>query len=313
MSPATGFATFKVGSGSTQFTIEGNGNIGIGTTANGVKLRVDGTVRANTFIGDGSGLTNLVNDSLWAGVAAGLGTGLYPLANLNVGIGTTTPDGTYKLEVGTVGTGGTDFYVANDSAFNGTVKISSASVSGIITASGFDLDNSTNGRITAGIVTTSNLKIGTGSTIMSATSTGVGIGTLTARAQLDVEGSARFKQYYEMPVGITVSSNNVNIDVTKGQTFTLSSPSSRVDQFTLRNIPTSSSTAFTIQIVQGSTPRQVGIDTFKTPGGANIPVRWAGGVVPIVTANANAVDVYSFMTFDGGSTLYGVVGGQNFS
>jgi hypothetical protein len=148
---------------------------------------------------------------------------------------------------------------------------------------------------------------------MSATSTGVGIGTLTPRAQLDVEGAARFKQYYEMPVPVTVSSNNVNIDVTKGQTFTLTSPSANVNQFTLLNVPASSSTAFTLQIVQGSTGRQVGIDTFRTSGGSAIPVRWPGGVVPIVTSNANAVDVYSFITFDGGSTLYGVVGGQNFS
>lgn len=148
---------------------------------------------------------------------------------------------------------------------------------------------------------------------MSATSTGVGIGTLTPRAQLDVEGSARLKQYYEMPVGITVSSGNVNIDLSKGQTFTLTSPSANVTQFTLRNVPTSSSTAFTVKIQQGSTGRQVGIDTFKTPGGSTIPVRWAGGVVPIVTTNANAIDIYSFMTFDGGSTIYGIVGGQNFS
>ena len=307
-----GEATFKVGSGTSQFTVDGDGGVGIGTTANGVKLRVNGTVQANTFVGDGSGLVNLVNDSLWAGVTAGLGTGLYPIGNLNVGIGSTIPNSAYKLQVGTVGTGGTDLYVSNTSEFNGTMKITTANVSGIITASGFNL-NSATGRITSGVVTTTTLRVGSGSTILSATSAGVGIGTTIPRAKLDVEGAARLKQYYEMPVGVTVSSNNVNIDVTKGQTFTLSSPAANVNQFTLRNIPASSSTAFTIQIVQGSTPRQVGIDTFKTSGGSTIPVRWPGDVVPVVTASANAVDVYSFITFDGGSTLYGVVGGQNFS
>ena len=308
-----GEATFKVGSGTSQFTIDGDGGVGIGTTANGVKLRVNGTLQANSFVGDGSGLVNLTNDSLWAGVASGLGTGIYPISNLNVGIGSTIPNSAYKLQVGTVGTGGTDLYVANTSEFNGTMKITTASVSGIITASGFDLDDSTNGRITAGVVTSTTLKIGTGSTILSATGSGVGIGTTIARAQLDVEGSARLKQYYEMPVGVTVSSNNVNIDVSDGQTFTLSSPAAAVNQFTLLNVPASSSTAFTIQIVQGSTPRQVGIDTFKNSSGTTIPVYWPGGVVPVVTSTASAVDVYSFVTFDGGSSLYGVVGGQNFS
>ena len=307
-----GEATFKVGSGTSQFTVDGDGGVGIGTTANGVKLRVNGTLQANNFVGDGSGLVNLTNDSLWAGVTAGLGTGLYPIGNLNVGIGSTIPNSAYKLQVGTVGTGGTDLYVSNTSEFNGTMKITTANVSGIITASGFNL-NSATGRITSGVVTTTTLRVGSGSTILSATSAGVGIGTTIPRAKLDVEGAARLKQYYEMPVGVTVSSNNVNIDVTKGQTFTLSSPAANVNQFTLLNVPASSSTAFTIQIVQGSTPRQVGIDTFKTSGGSTIPVRWPGGVVPVVTSTASAVDVYSFITFDGGSTLYGVVGGQNFS
>ena len=309
-----GDATFKVGSGTSQFTITGNGEVGIGTsfTSTGAKVQVQGAVVATAFTGDGSGLFNLFNDSLWQGVGAGLGTGIYPVQNLNVGIGTTIPNDDYFLQIGSVGTGGTDLFVTNQSQFSGTVKIDTANVSGIITASGFDLQSSS-GKITAGVVTTTTLRVGSGSTIMSATSSGVGIGTLTPRAQLDVEGAARFKQYYEMPVPVTVSSNNVDIDVTKGQTFTLTSPSTNVSQFTLLNVPASSSTAFTLQIVQGSTGRQVGIDTFRTSGGSAIPVRWPGGVVPIVTSNASAIDVYSFITFDGGSTLYGVVGGQNFS
>jgi hypothetical protein len=58
----------------------------------------------------------------------------------------------------------------------------------------------------------------------------------------------------------------------------------------------------------------VGIDTFKTSGGAPIPVYWSGGgVVPIVTTTANKTDIYSFMTFDGCSSLFGVIGGQNFA
>ena len=308
-----GEATFKVGSGTSQFTINGTGGVGIGTTVSnpGAKVQVEGAVVATAFTGDGSGLYNLSNDSLWTGVAAGLGTGIYPVGGLNVGIGSTIPNSAYKLHVGSVGTGGTDLFVANGSQFTGTVKVGDANVSGIITASGFNL-NSASGRITAGVVTTTTLKVGSGSTIISATSAGVGIGTTIPRAALDVEGSMRMKQYYEIPVGVTVSSNNVNIDLTRGQTFTLT-PSAAVNQFTLLNVPASSSTTFTIKIEQGATGRSVGIDTFKTSGGATIPVKWPGGVAPVVTTTASATDIYSFITFDGGSTLYGVVGGQNFS
>ena len=306
-----GDATFKVGSGTSQFTVNGNGEVGIGTTANGYKLNVNGSITANVFVGDGSGLYNLFNDSLWKGVASGLGTGIYPIQNLNVGIGSTIPNSAYKLQVGTVGTGGTDLYVANNSELNGTVRISSANVSGIITASNFNL-NSSSGRITAGVVTTTTLKVGSGSTILSTTSTGVGVGTATPRANLDVEGSLRLKQYYEMPKELTASSNNVNIDISKGQSFTLRT-TQNVNQFTLRNVPSGSSTAFTIRIIQGPTPYTVSIDTFKTSGGSTIPVLWPGGVIPVVSPSANNTDIYSFMTFDGGANLYGVVGGQNFS
>jgi hypothetical protein len=74
-----------------------------------------------------------------------------------------------------------------------------------------------------------------------------------------------------------------------------------------------STTAFTVKILQGSTARGVGIDTFRTSGGTPIPVYWPGGVTPIVTPVAAKTDIYSFMTFDGGDSLFGVIGGQNFS
>ena len=303
--------TFKVGAGTSQFTVNGSGEVGIGTTANGFQLRVEGGIRANSFTGDGSALFNLQNDSLWAGVEVGLGTGIYTIDNLNVGIGTTIPDNNYNLDVGLVGAGGTALIVRNESQFQGTVKISSANVSGIITASGFDLDDSSSGRVTAGVVTSTTLRVGTAGTILSATS-GVGIGTSSPRAALDVEGAARLKQYYEMPVDLSIASNVVEVDLNKGQTFELT-VSDTVTEFELINVPANASTAFTIKILQDSTGYQVGIDTFKSAAGVGLTVYWPGGVVPVVTSTAEKTDIYSFMTFDGGSTLYGVVGGQNFS
>jgi len=76
-------------------------------------------------------------------------------------------------------------------------------------------------------------------------------------------------------------------------------------------------TSFSIKIVQdGTGGYAVGIDTFKTTGGVDIPVYWPGNVVPQVTTTASRADIYSFKLFDGlnptTSGLYGVVGGQNF-
>jgi hypothetical protein len=71
-------------------------------------------------------------------------------------------------------------------------------------------------------------------------------------------------------------------------------------------------TTFTLKIVQGSTGRSVGIDTFKNSGGTGIPVYWPGGILPVVTVGAGKSDIYSFKSFNGCAELYGVVGGQNF-
>jgi hypothetical protein len=45
----------------------------------------------------------------------------------------------------------------------------------------------------------------------------------------------------------------------------------------------------------------------------NGAIKWPGGTPPAVTSAANAVDVYSLVTRDGGVTWYGFLGGQDFS
>ena len=42
-------------------------------------------------------------------------------------------------------------------------------------------------------------------------------------------------------------------------------------------------------------------------------VIWAGGTPPLVTLAANAVDIYAFITRDGGTMWYGFTGGRGFS
>src|SRR6185312_1553377 len=82
-----------------------SGNVGIGSTAPGKTLDVQGTVRATAFVGDGSALTG-INSSQWAtqnttdvslaGGNVGIGTTLtttsaLTVMNGNVGIGTWVP------------------------------------------------------------------------------------------------------------------------------------------------------------------------------------------------------------------------------
>jgi hypothetical protein len=306
-----GDCTLKVGSGSSMFCVDENG-VGIGSVATVTeKLKVDGVVVATAFTGDGSGLTNLQNDSLFKGVQSGLGTGIHPIDNRNVGFGTTAFGTEYTVKIGSLGVGQTDLYVTNQSRFIGTADFGDSNVSGKFTAPNVNIQG---GTIQVGVITaTSELRVGTSNTIFSATTTkGVGIGTASPRENLDVEGRARLKSYYEISQPVISSSNRIEIDIARGNSFTHTTTES-VNDFRVINPPPGGTFAFTLKIVQGTTPRGVGIDTFVNSIGNAINVFWPGGVSPVITPSAGAADIYSFMSFDGGSTLYGGVVGQNFT
>jgi len=313
--------TFQVGAGGSQFSIHGQG-VGIGTTQStaGAKLQVEGAVVATAFTGDGSGLTNISNDSLWS--TAGLGTGIHPINGLKVGIGTTQPTIGAHLEVGTPHTSGLgtfSFYSNNmsqfieTSFFKGDLIVPSSGGSGILSVTGaYDLASTTGG-IRVGVITATTLVVGTAISV-SDSGGDVGIGTGAPRnAILDVEGETRLKAFHEVAITTTSASNQARLDLSQGQNFEITT-SENITDFNIVNCVSSSTKTFTVKITQdASSAYTVGIDTFRKDGGSQFSVLWPGGVVPSVTASVGATDIYSFMTFDGGSTLYGVIGGQNFS
>ena len=307
---AVGTNTLKVGSGSSEFFVNGSGQIGVGThDTQGHKVYVDGTIFGE-FVGDGSALTNL--DSIW--IEDYTSNWIYTRSDqdLKVGIGTSIGV-TAQLEV--AGTAATSLYVKNGSRFISTATFESeVSIAGTLSASKYDLDGPTHGYVNSGVTTSRILHVGFGGTVFngSTTSGNVGIGTSVPRSKLDIEGRTRLKTYHENVGIVTSNSNVVTLDLSEAQNFTLT-VHEKVDQFTITNIPSDAS-AFTLKITQDSDGNHaVGIDTFKTSGGVDIPVYWpGGGVLPIVTPTADRTDIYSFKTFDGGSNFYGVVGGQNF-
>jgi hypothetical protein len=308
----------RVGSGVSFMCVNDDG-VGIGTTANTYTLHVigdtniGGNLYAYNLFGNGSGLTNLnASATGWTVIPEGIYNTDYQTKI--VGIGTSAPR--FNLEVGSVGSSSTTLYVNGEARFVGLANINNANISGIITASNFDLDNSSTGRITAGIVTTNNIHVGTALTTLFTSGVNVGVGTSAPRAKLDVEGHARFKTYSENVEYLSIVANIVTVDLSKAQSF-ICTATSNINRFTVINAPFGSS-EFTIRIDQDSTGgRLVGIDTFRTSGGVAIPVYWpGGGVLPVVTSTANRSDIYTFRTFDGtnltSSGLYGVVVGQNF-
>jgi len=301
-----------IGSGTTQVSVNENGGVGIGTTADTYKLNIigdtniSGNVYSRVYYGDGSGLTNInVPASGWTQISGGI----YNTSLNSVGIGTINPR--FPLEVGAEDSGGTSLWVNNQGRFNDSLSANNVIITGIITASSYNLDGGT-GSINAGIVTTATLVVGTGGTAITNVGSNVGIGTLVPRAKLDVEGTLRTKVVREAVETLSIASNIVTVDLSKAQNFLLSA-TANVNQFTITNTPSEVS-SFTIRITQDATGgRVIDIDDFRTSGGSLISVFWpGGGVLPITTPTANRSDIYTFKTFDGGSTWYGIVVGQNF-
>jgi hypothetical protein len=89
-----------VSTGQDQFLIRAGGGVGIGTESPTEQLEVSGTVKASSFVGDGSGLTGLPTptDSDWTID----GNDMYSSIPGNVGIGTASPDEKLTVEGGTI-------------------------------------------------------------------------------------------------------------------------------------------------------------------------------------------------------------------
>jgi len=323
-----GEATFKVGAGLTQFTVDNDG-AGIGTTANGYKLNVNGdtnisgdltvggdvsvgsTITASSFVGDGSLITNINTSALGWTNADGI---IYNTDLGSVGLGTSVTSVNLTVGDSVAGVGTTTMVVHGQANFVGIVSVRDVNIVGFVTAVAYDLQ-SASGQITAGIVTTTNIKVGSGATSIITYGVNVGIGSTLPAAKLDIDGHTLLKTYSERVKYLDIVANVVTVDLSQAQTF-ICTATSDITQFTLTNAP-SGSTSFSIRVDQDSAgSRSVGIDTFKNIGGVSIPVYWPGNVVPIVTTNASSSDIYSFKIFDGNNPttagLYGVVGGQNF-
>ena len=312
-----GESTLRVGSGTSLFAVDGGG-VGIGTTANGYKLNVvgnsnfSGVVTATKFVGDGSLLSNVnVSAAGWTNI-----TGATPIlynTNLNeVGIGTSVATGS-DLTIGAVGAAGTSLFVNGEARFSGIITAADVIITGFTTVTGdYDIQNA-GGQITAGIVTTANLVVGTSLTVT---------GISTFNSLVDFKGGVRTYAIRENVDSGTidtsggVGNHKVALDLSSSTVFDLTL-NNNVDKFELTNIPDDGGT-FTIKLTQDSTGnRTVDLDDFNTTSPASIPVYWPGGVVPTMTSAASKTDIYSFKFFNGSSIatagLYGVIGGQNFS
>jgi hypothetical protein len=99
----------------------------------------------------------------------------------------------------------------------------------------------------------------------------------------------------------------VTIDLTKGTTFNLTL-SSNVSSFNITNLIPVKVNSFTLYTIQNN----IGGNRVSWYFNGN-PVKWNAGLAPQISLSANYVDVYTFVTNNGGTTWYGFIAGQNFS
>ena len=263
-----GLNTLQVGSGTSLFAVDGDG-VGIGTTANGYNLNVEGdtfiagVITATKFDGDGSLLTSVnVSAAGWTNIT-GSDAILYNTDLNEVGIGTSVGTGS-NLTVGEVGAAGTSLFVNGQARFAGIVTANNVIVTGFTTVTGDYAIENTGGQIIAGIVTTTDLVIGTA---LTTSSNQIGLGTGTPRALLDVQGVLRttaLAEHVDSGLDITGTSPNrkVILDLSQSSVFEVEVDDD-VDVFELQNPPTDGGT-FTLKITQNSTGgHTVDVDSFK--------------------------------------------------
>jgi len=104
----------------------------------------------------------------------------------------------------------------------------------------------------------------------------------------------------EESTAITSSSNAATINLRDGDNFTHTLTENVT--YTFSNPAASGKvSAFTLKVVQDSSAR-----TITWPGS----VDWAAATAPTLTATSGGVDVFVFVTYDGGTNYYGFTAGQ---
>lgn len=134
-------------------------------------------------------------------------------------------------------------------------------------------------------------------------------GKLEAGAPIDMAGAvlsrAEIRNFSESLSTPAIEAGGLVLDLALGNVFEVTL-SANVTSLAFANPPAAGRAGVVTLIVRqdGSGGR-----TFAWPAA----VKWAGGVAPVVSAAAEAIDVYSLLTRDGGATWLGFPAGQAFA
>ena len=313
----------NIGGTVTNITGVGIHSITSGTYAGlGVSIFSAGIGETVFYYGDGSNLVNLNADQTgW--IRQGNNLSYEDVLNGRVGIGTSIPtSGTatdfllgYSLTVGSAvpGVAGTSLHVHDDTHITGSLIVDThALVSGVSTLAGpYRITSSSDGYL-----------VGTALTVTSSNVTGLATCNNVFISGITTSDSHTYlRSFSETNNSVTQSGGILTLDLSTGQNFEVTL-AANITEIRLTNPPADSSAmSFTVKFTQPSNAfYTIDLDDIRiTPfAEANrVTTKWPGQVVPVMSQAVNAIDIYSFKTFDvsnlNTSGLYGVIGGQNFA
>jgi hypothetical protein len=115
--------------------------------------------------------------------------------------------------------------------------------------------------------------------------------------------SATITGLIETKTAPTISSGTLTLNCSLGNVFQVAL-NAAITTLTISNIPTTGNAfGITLAFTMDGTARAV-------TWGASI--KWSGGTAPTLTSTNNKVDIFVLTTWDGGTTWFAMVGGQNF-
>ena len=234
---------------------------------------------------------------------------------------TTTSTGTatlFNTNATTVNIGGAGTTVSIGAA-TGTTTINNANtvVTGDLAVNGGDVTTSS-ASATVFNSTATTLSIGGAATtfnIGGASSATINLGKTDGTTVVDMNScvlrEVEMRSYFETEGTVTYTggmTQDLSFDLSTGNVFVYTTTGS-ITTFTVTNVPSKANTAvgFTVVLTCGNALYSVTFDAFTSGG----PV-WAGGTPPTASSTLGRTDIVSYVTYDAGTTWYGMVGGLNF-
>jgi hypothetical protein len=199
--------------------------------------------------------------------------------------------------------------LGGDSGLTYNKTTDTLTVTGDVAVNGGDLTTSS---ATATLFNSTATTLSIGGATSSTINIGATGGTSTIDLNSNILREVELRNYFESKGTPTYTGGMVQslaVDLSTANVFVYTTTGS-ISTINPTNIPAKANigVGFTLVLTCGNSLYSVNFDVL----GTGSPV-WAGGTPPTASNTVGRTDIVSYVTYDGGTTWYGMVGGLNFS